>query len=63
MSLTRGPHYKDRLLILRVDYGEDKSKVLLNDEPAEVLLTVYHNEDGSFTVVEGKNAKKCLYDS
>ena len=54
---------KDRLLILRVDYGEDKSKVLLNDEPAEVLLTVYHNEDGSFTVVEGKNAKKYLYDS
>ena len=54
---------KDRLLILRVDYGEDKSKVLLNDKPAEVLLTVYHNEDGSFTVVEGKNAKKYLYDS
>lgn len=54
---------KDRLLILRVDYGEDKSKVLLNDEPAEALLTVYHNEDGSFTVVEGKNAKKYLYDS
>ena len=25
---------KDRLLILRVDYGEDKSKVLLNDKPA-----------------------------
>ena len=25
---------KDRLLILRVNYGEDKSKVLLNDEPA-----------------------------
>lgn len=51
------------MLILRVDYGEDKSKVLLNNEPAEVLLTVYHNEDGSFTVVEGKNAKKYLYDS
>ena len=25
---------KDNLLILRVDYGEDKSKVLLNDKPA-----------------------------
>nr|WP_278779980.1 hypothetical protein [Catenibacterium mitsuokai] len=46
-----------------MEYSEDKSKVLLNDEPAEVLLTVYHNEDGSFTVVEGKNTKKYLYDS
>ena len=53
---------KDRLLILRVDYGEDKSKVLLNDEPAEVLLTILRNADGNFTVTEGKNAKKYLYD-
>ena len=53
---------KDRLLILRVDYGEDKSKVLLNDEPAEVLLTILRNADGNFTVTKGKNAKKYLYD-
>lgn len=53
---------KDRLLILRVDYGENKSKVLLNDEPAEVLLTILRNADGNFTVIEEENAKKYLYD-
>lgn len=44
-------------------YDPEKEKRLLYETPAEVLLTVYHNEDGSFTVVEGKNAKKYLYDS
>lgn len=44
-------------------YDPEKGKRgLLDETPAEVLLTVYHNEDGSFTVVEGKNAKKYLYD-
>lgn len=51
---------KDRLLILRVDYGEDKSKVLLNDEPAEVLLTILRDAEGNFIVTEGENAKKYL---
>lgn len=45
-----------------MDYGEDKSKVLLNDEPAEVLLTILRDADGNFTVTEGENAKKYLYD-
>lgn len=44
-------------------FDKEKGKRgLLDETPAEVLLTVYHNEDGSFTVVEGKNAKKYLYD-
>ena len=48
--------------ILKSDIEKGKRGLMDDATPAEVLLTVYHNEDGSFTVVEGKNAKKYLYD-
>lgn len=48
--------------ILKSDKEKGKRGLLDDATPAEVLLTVCHNEDGSFTVVEGKNAKTYLYD-
>lgn len=53
---------KDRLLILRVDYERVKLKGLADDRPAEVLLTILRDSEGNFTVTEGENAKKYLYD-
>ena len=51
----------DRLLILRVDYERAKLYRPDKDRPAEILLSVTANKDGSFTVVEGENAQKYLY--
>ena len=51
----------DRLLILKVDYERSKLNGLNKDRPAEILLSVTANKDGSFTVVEGENAQKYLY--
>lgn len=53
---------KDRLFILKVDYERAKLKGLADDRPAEVLLTILRDADGNFTVTEGENAKKYLYD-
>lgn len=53
---------KDRLLILKVDYERAKLKGLTDDRPAEVLLTILRDAEGNFTVTEGENAKKYLYD-
>lgn len=47
-----------------VKYDEEKGKNgLLDETPAEIILTIYYNEDGSFTISEGKNAKKYIYDN
>lgn len=53
---------KDRLFILKVDYERAKLKGLADDRPAEVFLTILRDADGNFTVTEGENAKKYLYD-
>ncbi|WP_418967894.1 hypothetical protein [Catenibacterium sp.] len=47
---------------LKVDYERAKLKGLTDDRPAEVLLTILRNAEGNFTVTEGENAKKYLYD-